>query len=1583
MLKKTVIWILGILLFIVVAVPVAVYIPAVQDFAKDFALKKVKESTGMDISIDRLRLKFPLKVSLQGVRVIEATGDTMATLGSADVAVKLLPLFKGNVEAGGIDINKLAYNMGTPDSVICLKAEVDKFTLDGGEMQLKNNRIDIGDALLDGGRVTLLLKDTVTPEKTDTTASNPLFIKARRIEIRNLDYRMAMLPTIDSLYTHIPAIELRNGVIDLGKNSVDADLLRADSISASLFTPPVGYQPKEKATAAADSIAQSTSAPMLIKIKRIELSGKELIYAVKNAKPLPGFDMNYISVTDVGVEIDSLRNYGAEITVPLRLLEGTERCGLKISANGLFDMDSIKMQLKDFSLDVGNSMFRADALMGMGDLAAEKNLPLMLKADGRIELSDIEKAFPAMSTTLRGLPRQPITLHADAKGTTGKIAVEDITVEWPQYIRLQADGSVENPMDFAKMGGRINIDGSIRNVNPFKPTLLGAAMSKQINIPPSRITGFVNYHPNLIDGDIKVISGGGKIQLAGKWNGRAEGYDANMQVNDFPVANFMPSLGIGNVSATAKINGSGYNPFNPRMHADADIMIKNLELNGKQYSDISLTAHLKNGDATGHIESRNPGADLDMDFKAAIIADEAHWNLTGSIHDLNLQALGMSKDPMGGKLNFTSEGSYTAKSKSIDGNLGIDNLQWQMGEEQISAASIETDFIANDSITGLDVKSGDLDLTAKAYCNVDTLISKLSAIGPFIDQQIASKQLNVTGLQKLIPAMDVRLSAGASNPVSSYMSRSGDIGFKQFSTVFHNDSLLNLQMNVQNLSSGKTRVDDISLSINQNGKFLVYDITMNNKPGTMDDFAHVVLKGILADNRFSVLINQHNIKDEQGFFLGFTALMNDSVANMKLVPYAPVIAYQKWKVNPDNEITFNFREKHLDANLQLSNEQSYLRIYTEHNDSTRHGNVQEDVVVQLSQIKLQDWLSISPFAPPIKGDLGANLRFRWNNEYITGKGDVSLDNLYYGRDRVGSFDLGLDVSTSKSGALNADVALMVDSVKVITAKGALNDTTLQNPFLLDFSMIHFPLAVANPFLPKDVAQLRGMLNGNMKITGNLKEPQFNGYLDFDSTAVKVGMTGAEYAFSTDKIPVDSNIVKFNNFEIMGLNKKNLAVNGTVDARHLSNIAVDLAMRARDMQIVNSSRPKGANIYGKAYIDLDAQAKGNMNFMKVSADLNLLPETDVTYVMTAADNTIQNRSAGDMVTFVQFSDTTHVAADSTAQSLGMAMMLDATLNVSEGSTINVDLSTDGKNKAQIKGMGSLDFTMNPMDSGRLTGRFTINSGYVRYSPPLLSELNFKIQEGSYAAFTGDMLNPSLNLKAVEEKKANVTQEGQNSRLINFLIELSVSGTLQNMNVAFNLATNDDLTISNELQGMSPEQRANQAMNLLLYNTYTGPGTKATSSLSGNPLFSFLEGQINSWAANNIRGVDISFGIDQYDKTTDGSSETTTSYSYRVSKSLFNNRFKIVVGGNYSTDANADENFSQNLINDISFEYMLNRSGSMFVKLFRHVGYESILEGEITQTGVGFVYRQKLNSLWDIFRWGRSKKASGPKEGEVKK
>ena len=104
---------------------------------------------------------------------------------------------------------------------------------------------------------------------------------------------------------------------------------------------------------------------------------------------------------------------------------------------------------------------------------------------------------------------------------------------------------------------------------------------------------------------------------------------------------------------------------------------------------------------------------------------------------------------------------------------------------------------------------------------------------------------------------------------------------------------------------------------------------------------------------------------------------------------------------------------------------------------------------------------------------------------------------------------------------------------------------------------------------------------------------------------------------------------------------------------------------------------------------------------------------------------------------------------------------------------------------------------------------------------------------------------------------------------------------------------------------------------------------------------------------------------------GGVNSRTDYSYQLSKSLFNNRVKAVIGGKFSTDADPTENLKENLIDDVALEYQLTKRDNMFLKIFRHTGYESILEGEITETGVGFVIRKKMLKLGDLFRIMRNK------------
>ena len=120
--------------------------------------------------------------------------------------------------------------------------------------------------------------------------------------------------------------------------------------------------------------------------------------------------------------------------------------------------------------------------------------------------------------------------------------------------------------------------------------------------------------------------------------------------------------------------------------------------------------------------------------------------------------------------------------------------------------------------------------------------------------------------------------------------------------------------------------------------------------------------------------------------------------------------------------------------------------------------------------------------------------------------------------------------------------------------------------------------------------------------------------------------------------------------------------------------------------------------------------------------------------------------------------------------------------------------------------------------------------------------------------------------------------------------------------------------------------------------------------------------------NIKNANLSVGVDN--NTTDvGGRQTDYSFSY--SQRFFNNRIQIVIGGKVSTGAEAS-NDAESFINNISLEYRLDESATRYIRIFYDKNYESILDGEVTEGGVGLVLRKKLDKLGELFIFKRKRK-----------
>ncbi len=838
-------------------------------------------------------------------------------------------------------------------------------------------------------------------------------------------------------------------------------------------------------------------------------------------------------------------------------------------------------------------------------------------------------------------------------------------------------------------------------------------------------------------------------------------------------------------------------------------------------------------------------------------------------------------------------------------------------------------------------------------------------------RQIKERNLDVEEMGNLMPRFNLSARINGNGLLNEFISGSG-MGIDTISLNLANDSLINGNVYAAGLNTGSMVLDTITLNLKERNKMLDYKMHLGNRPGVLDEFAQVNLNGYAGSNRISAYLTQKNISGKTGYKFGFTGAVQDSTVSLHFTPLKATIAYLPWVFNDDNHIDYNLTDRRVNANLMASSRESSVLLMTE--PSEKGG---DDLHLNLTNIHIEDFLNMALMAPPIKGDVNADLRIHYDGQTLSGNGDVQARNLIYDKMRVGDLDLDLNAGLDFKGETLLAAALKINSKPAMTLSTILEPTANgPEPKTVDLELTRFPLSVANPFLGEDVARLSGVLNGKMNMTGKFTQPVLNGSIRCDSVAVYLPIMGSSLKFGKDSLEVNNSVLQFRDFDIYGANQNPLTINGQVDARKFSDMFFSLNLRASEFQLINNDRRAKSDLYGKLFMNLTANVIGPMKHFDVNGNLNILGNSDVYYTIPMGAQQLTSVATTEgVVKFVNFSDTTMVQKTDTVGQM-MAMRIQAGLTITPGTQVTVNLSSNGTDKVQLTPSGTLNFFRNFMGDMTLNGQLFLGNGFARYNIPVLGDKTFTFDPQSFVLFNGDLMNPTLNIHATDQVKATVVNSSGNSNQANFLVGLNITNNLNNPKVEFDLSTNDDLSLQNELQSMSADQRSTQAMNLLITGRYQGSGMKTTSGpVAENMLYGFLTSTLNQWAAKNIRGVDLSFGVDQYDKTVDGQNSSTTSYSYQVSKSLFSNRFKIVVGGNYSTDASVDENFAQNLISDISFEYTLKQTNSlsMLVRLFRHVGYESILEGEITETGVGFTMRRRLSDLRRLFkvRWGKRK------------
>lgn len=1325
---------------------------------------------------------------------------------------------------------------------------------------------------------------------------------------------------------------------------VDLHQLKLKNVSFSMQLPADSMRMAAHIGEATIDDAQADLKNQFYGLKQFLLSGTSASYDTGAAKPAEGFDASHIAVRDVSIGLDSLLYKGRDMKAVIREFTMNERSGLSVTSltgrafsnDSIISVPGLKLQTPHSEIDLSaHTYWELVNIPTTGRLSANLNAYIG-KEDVMLFTGGLPDSFK------EAYPFRPLVIRAGTDGNLKEMQISRFTADLPGAFSLEGGGILENLADSITRSGTIGLKMKTQNLN-FLTGLSGEVPNGTLVIPDSmNLVAQVDIKGPEYKANLHLKEGQGAMNVNAALNTATEVYKADLKIDNLQLHHFLPKDSIYELSLSAAADGRGLDVMSYRSYAKLDLALDRLHYAQYHLSNVHLTGDLKGALVTANLTSDNELLKMTTDAEYNLAHSYPDGKVTVDVIRLDLHELGLMPEPMKRPLAF--------------------NLSAEARQNRVF-----THFI-----------SGDMKLNLSARSGVNPLISQSIRFVDVLMKQIDEKELNHAELRKALPTAVLSFSAGKENPLAYFLATK-NISYHEASMKFGTapDWGINGKAAVHALKVDTLQLDTVFFTVKQDTTLMKLRAGVINGPKNPQFSFSTTLTGEIRDRDAELLVDYKNGKGETGVLLGVNARplfegqgKGNGIA-FTLIPEKPIVAFQQFHFNENHNWIYLHKNMRVYANVDMWDEEGMgFRVHSMQGDTVSLQNID----VEIRRIRLQEITSVLPYFPEVTGLFSLEAHYIQTEKDLQLSAEASIDELTYERQRIGDIALGATWLPGEQGKQYLNAYLNHDQMEVLVADGKLLPTrTGKDSLEVNTTLEHFPLRVANAFIPDQMVTLSGDMDGNLNITGSTEQPLINGELVLDSVAVFSSQYGARFVFDNRPVQIKNNRLLFDKFAIYTTSKNPFTIDGYVDFRDMSRPMANLNMLAQNYTLLDAKRTRESLVYGKVFADFRATVKGPLDGLNMRGNVSLLGNTDVSYVLTDSPLTVQDR-LGSLVTFTSFSDTTTVVRQEVPTvSLGgldMAMMV----HIDPSVRVKVDLDASNDNRIELEGGGDLSMKYTPQGDLTLTGRYTLSGGLMKYALPVIVAKEFAIDNGSYVEWTGNPMDPMLNFKATDRTRASVS-EGENggSRMVNFDVSVVVKNRLDNLSFAFDVSAPEDATVQNELTAMGAEERGKQALYIMVMKTYlgTGPiggGGGGLGKLNmGSALTSVLSSQINS-LMGNLKNASLSVGVEDHDDSETGSKRTD--YSFRYSQRLFNNRFQIVIGGKVSQGENAT-NDAESFIDNISLEYRLDRTGTRYIRLFYDKNYESVLEGEITETGVGIVLRKKLDKLSELFIFKKKK------------
>ena len=1324
-----------------------------------------------------------------------------------------------------------------------------------------------------------------------------------------------------------------------------------------------------------------------------------------------GLDANHLEIEELNFSLKDFQYTDAGLNGNLQGFSFKEQSGFTLTnAKAYFQYGQQASFVKNLSIETPNTSFNTTAVFNYNSLAKLTDEIGQLSTDvviahSYVGLKDVYLLMPEVfkANGLAKISQEKIDVEVAAKGLVNDLTIDKFYVNMFGSTFVNAEGKIRNLPEVEKAYVDLSIKDFQTTAKDIRLLAPANTLPKDIEIPALiQFTGTAKGNQQDISSVFKLKTSLGSIDFDGGINQRIknkEKYWANLTINQLNLGRLIKNDSIGKLSLQAKVDGVSFKPSKAQAHAW--IKLAKAEYNGYAYKDIQLDGKLSNGHYAVETKNTDPNLNFDLTASGRWTDQALSLDLLADLKEIDLFQLHLNPEPstLKGRIEVAMP---NVLPDSLVGTAVIKDLGFTAVSRSFKLQPIEFTAQASESHRKMNVTSqvvdfemeGDYQLTKLADALTQTIQAYYN-VQPGQENKKVEEKTKADEIKQKDQQFTYQLRI-KNDPI--FQKIAPDLKEIQpivfGGTYRQKDNYFTLKGEIPALEYGDITVDSITLDVKPNGDALEYQLAIKSISNASFTIRRMVLDGFAKNNTVDVNFKLLDKQEKICYLIGAEIVAGLTQQKIHLKEDGLVLDYIPWNVHPENVIAFG--EKGIFAkDFRLNYKENLINLASDEEkmNSPLTVNFENFSIESITKMIQKDKLLASGI---INGeiklkDLTSDFRFI---------SDIDISNLAVYEIGLGNLHIG--VANQSLSQYSANIVLEGKENKIrLFGTTDVDQQTLDLKLALD----KFQLAAIEYFSMGNLSDTQGYLSGQLNIGGKYDKPTLLGALDFNQIGFHVNPINADFKDINEKIAFTPRGVELDAFSVTDSEGNLLVIDGQILTQTYTDFKFNLDVKAVDFKAVNSTKKDNDMYYGTLVFDSNIKIRGDLNTPKVLGQLSVGKKTDFTMVMPQEDPSIADREG-----IVEFIDEESLRQaellkyqDDFNQSKLKGMDVSVSIIVDKEAAFTMIMDKSSGDKVTLKGEGDIVGGIDPSGKVTLTGRYEFSEGSYDLSFNFIKR-KFLVEKGSSITFAGDPTDAILNLTAIYETKTapidllqnqlaslSPTQQNMYKQQLPFQALLMMKGELLKPEISFDIRLKEGVTsasgdVVSNTKSRLEQIRANeselnkQVFALLLLNHFIGDnpfessmGGLTAGTMARQSVNRLLSDQLNNLASNLIQGVELNFNLESTEDFSTGSRENRTDLNVAVSKRLFSDRLKVTVGSSFEVEGNQRQNEqTTNIAGDIELEYALSKDGRYLLRVYRKNQYEVALQGQVVETGVGFIITMSYEHFKELFERSKDKR-----------